>query len=354
MSGGNSGGAASRDGDWDKLTPAARIVAGGLSILPERSAARRNEAPIGCRAQYHPCMFLVTGANGELGLRLLRSLANREVAARAAVRSEKALKRVETTLGQLVDTRIVDYRDPDSLARAMEGCSAVIHLVGTIRGTKRHPYERSHEDVVDALIRAALQTGSPRIVQASIFGADPDSTNGCLASRGRCDHTLLASAPQSVVLRAPMVLSPGGPAARALYARASGRSLWLGSGEALEQPLDARDFVDAAISATACESTGGFDLVGPECLSYRELVQRAASLLATRPQPLRVPSALALGLAGLASRLLPDPPVTRDMLALFLHDDCGDPEPAVKALGIKLRDLNDTLRFSLGRLASEA
>ena len=298
-------------------------------------------------------MILVTGANGELGLRLVRSLANREIAVRGAVRSEGAARRVEGVLRGLGEVEIVDYRDPDSLARGMDDCQAVLHLVGTIRGTRKHPYERSHEEVVDALIRAARKVGEPRVIQASIFGADPNSKNGCLASRGRCDDMLMASPLPSVVLRAPMVLSPGGPAATALYARASGRALWLGNGSALEQPLDARDFVDAAIAAAFSDVTGGFDLLGPECLPYRELVQRAASLLATRPKPIHIPGSLAKSLAGLASRFLADPPVTGDMLGLFLHDDQGDPKPAMETFGISLRSLDETLRFALGKLASE-
>ena len=301
-------------------------------------------------------MVLITGANGDLGLRLLRSLTVRNCVARAAVRSERAAETVRTFMGRPCDLVVVDYGKTESLARAMEGCDAVVHLVGTIRGTRRNPYSRSHEDVIEALVEAALRSEKPRVILASILGADSESPNGCLASRGRCDDTLLGSGLPGLVLRVPMVLSPGGPTAGALYARASGRAVWLGDGSSVEQPLDARDFVDAATAAIARETplVGSFDLVGPEDLTYYELVKRAAALLATRPKPIHIPKALALGLAGIATRLLPDPPVTRDMLDLFLHDDRSNPEVACRALEIELRDLDDSLRFALARKASQS
>ena len=70
-----------------------------------------------------------------------------------------------------------------------------------------------------------------------------------------------------------------------------------------------------------------------------------------RPAPRIVP--LPLGLvrlaAGLAERLLANPPITRSMLGVLDHDDRIDPEPARAALGIRLTPLDDTMRLYLGQ-----
>jgi uncharacterized protein YbjT (DUF2867 family) len=89
------------------------------------------------------------------------------------------------------------------------------------------------------------------------------------------------------------------------------------------------------------------DLAGPESLSRRELVLRAAAVLNRRPVIHSVPLALGLGVAGLLELMLGDPPVTRDMLRVFDHDDDIDPTPAAAVLGLTLTPLDETLRVCL-------
>jgi NADH dehydrogenase len=152
-----------------------------------------------------------------------------------------------------------------------------------------------------------------------------------------------------------MILSAGGPAARALYARASGRALWLGDGSSLEQPLDARDFVLAlTTAATRSEPLAGvFDIAGPECLTQRDLVLRSASLLGTKPRPIHVPLGIARLLARAAERFTENPPITEAMLDVLLHHDRVDIAPASRALDLAPRPLDETLRHVLRAHASQ-
>ncbi len=306
-------------------------------------------------AQYHAAMLLVTGANGELGIPLLRLLGLRGIAARALVRSERAKAMVASHLASRPPEIVrVDYHDDAALARAAEGCDAVIHLVGIIKETRAARYADTHEGVTRALISALREVGGLRVVAASIVGADPNAANSCLASRGRSDALLMDSDLPALVLRAPMVLSPESPAARALYSRASGRAVWIGDGMSKEQPLDARDFVESTCTAALRGEplTGAFEIAGPECLTHRDLVLRAASLLGTNPRPLHVPVTVVRWLARMAERFSANPPLTEAMLGVLLHDDEVDPSPLFQALGTTPRPLDDTLRHVLRREAS--
>lgn len=295
-------------------------------------------------------MIAVTGANGDLGIRLLKTLKSSGLTRiRALVRSEAARKRVQNELVSGVDIQIVDYRNADSLSKGIVGCAAVVNLVGTIYGSKGSPYQRANEDVVDSLLKATRNLTNPYIIQVSIVGANEKSNNDCLSSRGRSDAKLLQTWEKSLILRAPMVLFPGGPSALALRRRANGWEFWMGNGSNLEQPLDDRDLFSAIEKAIRRPSIlrGDYDLVGPETVRYSELVARTAEFLNTKPRPIMIPSSLIRFVALLGEKLFENPPITRDMIGIFLYNSHHDPGPLCKALGIKLRDLDATLKYSL-------
>jgi uncharacterized protein YbjT (DUF2867 family) len=298
----------------------------------------------------HLKRILITGANGHLGQRLLRRLAGQSspgaAVARAAVRSAQAASAVRA-LGTAWDCAVVDYSDVDALARAAESCRAIVHLVGILKESSRTRYAEAHESTAHAIAAAAEKAGVRRIVYLSILGANAGSENACLASKGRAEAILLGRAVPTTVIRLPMVLGAGEPAALALCAQAMRRVLPLVRGGASrEQPIDADDVTTAILAAAARddERGGSFDLAGPESITHRELVLRAASLLRRRPRILPVPYPLVRAFAFLAERSLANPPITRPMLEVLEQDDEIDPAPACREFGLALTPLNETLR----------
>jgi NADH dehydrogenase len=121
-------------------------------------------------------------------------------------------------------------------------------------------------------------------------------------------------------------------------------------GATLEQPIDAGDVLDAIRGALRSRDAAGesFDLGGPECLTHRDLVLRAAALFGRRPRIVPVPLALARLGVRVAERLLASPPVTLAMLEVLEHDDRVDPGPACARLGVTLTPLDTTLRRCVG------
>jgi uncharacterized protein YbjT (DUF2867 family) len=124
-------------------------------------------------------------------------------------------------------------------------------------------------------------------------------------------------------------------------------------GATLEQPIAANDVVEAIAAALSMPEPlrGALDLAGPESLSHRELVLRAARALGREVEIRSIPHAVALGFAWLAEKLLRDPPLTPAMLGVLEHDDAIDPGDASRRLGITLTPLDETLRRAL--LAAE-
>jgi NADH dehydrogenase len=260
-----------------------------------------------------------------------------------------ARRAVEHAAPTSVDVKQVDYGDARALARAAEGCTAAVHLVGILKETSTSRYVDAHEHATLALVAAARAARLRRIVYVSILGADPACANGALASKGRAERILLDSGIATLILRVPMVLGEADYASRALRARACSRIAWLIRGASLEQPVYAGDVVEAIVAGLELPGDDDvvLDLAGPESLSRADLVRRAGSVVGARPQCVSLPLAPVLAIVGLVERLIANPPVTRAMLEVLDHDDRIDPGPAAAKLGIRLTPLDEMLAACL-------
>ncbi len=274
--------------------------------------------------------WMITGANGNLGKRLLQNLlltADTEVV--ALVRSERAKGQIEELplepeQRSRIEVVIADYTSKQDLQAASEGVNYCVHLVGVLKETPDSSYEKAHEGSCHALTEA-LQGGSvSHISYVSIVGALESATNRCLKSKSIAGDTLLNSTTKAMVLRVPMVLGEGDYASYALRRNALNSLNLLFRPSSMDQPLYAGDVVRAIKAAASKELDGSYDLVGPEPLSRRDLIKRAALVLGRRTQVIGLPIALGLFLAGLLEKLSSNPPVTRSMLEVLDHDDNMD------------------------------
>lgn len=276
----------------------------------------------------------VTGANGNLGRRLLARMPGR-----GAVRSPRALATLEES--GCDDAVIVDYADEDAMAAAMAGCTAVVHLVGVIKENATTSFTVAHEETTQHVIRAAERAGIKKIVYMSIVGSNSDSANACLASKGRAEDALLECSIPAAILRVPMVLGEGDYASRALLARGASAMAFTFRAGSLEQPVYAGNVIDAVVALLANDMTGVVELAGPRSLTRRELIQ-CASTRGTRV--VSIPYGLGWLFAACCERLMANPPLSRAMLGVLDHDDRVDSAAATAAeLGIELTPIEEAI-----------
>ena len=304
-----------------------------------------------------PGRILVTGANGHLGRQLIARLVTggdraATTTVRVLVRSERAAAQLEPLQLEPPDEVVIgDYTDAEAMSRAVDGCARIVHLVGIIKETRNALYTDAHESTCRILADTASKAGASRIVYLSIFGAGPDSSNACLASKGQAEQILLNGEVPVTVLRVPMVIGPEDFASAALRGSARSRvALLVNGGRTMQQPIDSRDVVSAIVAALddRSQEMHALDLGGPERITQKALVQRVAKLHGRRPLILPVPLAASRAFAGLMEKVAASPPITRAMLEVLEQDDRIDEAAACQRLGLTLTPLDDTLREFVG------
>ena len=288
--------------------------------------------------------LLITGANGHLGIRLIRRInetrPNDEVV--AIVRSEKAAASLRQE-GLEVNIRVVSYTDSAGINLTGQGAEVIIHLVGIIKESATNTFEMAHQKTSAALVEANLDAS--HIVTLGILGSELSSANSCFVSRAASDAILQAGPIPTTVIRVPMVLGPGDYASRALAKNAaSGLALCFRS-SSLEQPIYSMDVVDAIMSAVSLIPADRIiELAGPESLTRKALIERAGSLLVNKPTVISLPIALGYSLAWVLEKTSSNPPVTRAMLGVLDHDDAINTRAGTNQLGLTLTPLDEMLR----------
>ena len=222
----------------------------------------------------------VTGANGFVGRHLTLFAGGLGWDVLGLVRSEPAARAVEAAGGRAA---LVNPADTESLARALEGARAVVHLaqIGAERGGV------SYDDVNVAgtrrVIEAAQRAGVPRIVFLSglgvvRYGQSARCTNRYFLSKLAAEVELYRSDREVAIFRPSYVLGPGDAFVSTLLGEmAVGVVERPGDGSYRMQPIavtDAVALILAAIEMPILTCPLVLDLVGPEPLSFARFVDR--------------------------------------------------------------------------------
>lgn len=298
----------------------------------------------------------VTGASGFVGQRLVREAAARGVDVVGVVRSELGARFVSAAGGRAV---IVPDLDAAPLARAVLGAAAVVHLaqIGSERGGAT--YEAVNITGTCRVVLAAAAAEIPRLVYLSglgvaHYGMVPRCTNRYFLSKLASEVELFRSGRETVVFRPSYITGPGDGLVRGLVRdMAAGEVERPGDGSYRMQPVAIQDAVAAILAAA--QSPGAapdfprprhrvLDLVGPETVPYRDLIERVGRIARAtgkageyRVREVPIEEADGRAAQGGFHGHLPDD------LDCLLCDEVSDPRPLESLLGRPLTPLDDAL-----------
>jgi NADH dehydrogenase len=195
-------------------------------------------------------------------------------------------------------------------------------------------------------VQAARHAGARRFLYVSALGARPDAPGAYARTKAEAERIVRDSGLAWLVLRPSIVFARDGEF-YAILKRLTAVPLVpvLGSGAAPMSPVHADDV--AEIGARSLDLPAAWnrawDLCGPEAMPFVDLLLRTARGLGRRILLVHVPLVLARPLVALAARVLPDPPITPDQLAMLEAGSTCDAAAAARAFGLSLRRVDDVL-----------
>lgn len=186
----------------------------------------------------------------------------------------------------------LDVDRPETLDAALAGADALVYLVHQMAGG-HGPELLAHEEAsADRVVAAAERNGLRRIVY--LGGPRPvGAPSPHLEARLRTGERLRSGPVSCIELRAAMIVGAGSESwtmVRDLAMRLPIMLLpsWLST---KSSPIGLADVLDALAAAVVDDLAGSqaFDLPGPELLSAREVLTRAAATAGFRPVMIPVP-----------------------------------------------------------------
>ena len=223
----------------------------------------------------------VTGANSSVGKNLLAHVVDRgDLQVIAGVRSERVA--VSLPSAPQITTRVISYEDVSDLAVTLEGASCLVHLAGILIESRTSTYASANVATTAAVVEASRKAGVKHIVLVSVIGAGANSPNRYLRSKGEAERAVAESGVSSTTVRTPILLGPSTAGAASIVRTAGqGKARLLGGGRYCVRPLDLDDLSRAILEVCNARPEGVriHELVGPESISYRELVGRVAGMM---------------------------------------------------------------------------
>lgn len=299
--------------------------------------------------KYHRIALI--GGSGFVGSHLTHHLRNAGHECRVLTRH--AFRHADLRLSARV--REVDPYDPRALTAALEGCDAVVNLVGILHGGRRgRDFRTAHVRLTETIVEACHQTGIGRLLHMSALHADQATgSSEYLRSKGEGEnraHTLGQPGIAVTSFRPSVIFGPGD----SFLNRFAGvlkipGPLPLACWNTRFSPVHIDDVVEAFTRALPRKDTYGkrYDLCGPEIFSLEEIVRLVGYHTHRHKEIIRLPD----WAAKLQARLLqhvPGKPFTPDNY-LSLQTDSVCSHNGLDDLGITPTPMKPLLSELLSR-----
>jgi len=277
----------------------------------------------------------IFGGDGFVGRYVVQALLKSGHRVRVASRNPKRgwFLKAQANLGQIAYV-VADITRPETLRHAVEGASAVINLVGILKGDFDAVHRHGARNVAEAAKTAGIET----FVQVSAIGADAESPSAYGRSKAEGEAAVRRAFPTATILRPSIIFGREDQ----FINRFAGLIRLLPivpviGGATKFQPVfvgDVAHAVAAIIDDPQSHASKTYELGGPEVMTMTQ-VNRWIAEATGRDRPLlEMPDEVSGPLATLTG-WLPGAPITRDQWMMLQRDNVvGAKAKGLAALGI--------------------
>ena len=290
--------------------------------------------------------ILITGPSGAVGEALARSLdGGHEL---------RGLSRDPARVADELPLEMIrgDVLSGEGLERALTSVEVAYYLIHSMEPAAMQGFAQRDRIAAQQFAAAAARAGVRRIVYLGGPRQLDGRSSAHLASRGEVERILLAAVPDSVALRASLVIGARSRSFRAIVRLIERLPVvplppWR---RHRAQPIDERDAIAYLVGAAKAPAGAGgtFDIAGPEVLSYGAMIERITALLMLARPTLRLPVALGAITSAIAARVSGEP---RELLAPLMGslggDLLADDGPARAAFAVPLHGFDAAVEHAL-------
>lgn len=301
----------------------------------------------------------VTGANGFVGGGVTASLlaAGHEVV--GLVRGAGTVPDgVRAVSGSITDAK------PDKLAEAMEGCDAIVHLVGIISEdrAKHQTFPQVHVIGTGNVLAAAaiVGAGKSRFVYVSAIGASPASKSEYSRTKARAESLVQTSPLPWTIFRPSIVIGKNAAFLKQmeqLIRKPPGSPFPVpfvpvpGNGQNRFQPVYLGDLSRCVAECLSRPATTNclFEIGGADEVTFDELILGVERRIGVLKPLLHTPMGAMFAAAAVLESVLPHPPVTTDQLQNLGLDNVCDNSAVKLAFEFAPMGFLDALTRCYGR-----
>jgi NADH dehydrogenase len=281
----------------------------------------------------------LTGATGFVGRNMLQRLVAERHTVRALVRDADKANALPGNGIELVPGDVVA---PSGLDQGMQGCDAVVHLVGIIVEKGRNTFEAVHHLGTSNTVEAAKRAGIKRFIQMSALGARADGAAAYQRTKWLGEEEVRRSGIPFCILRPSLIFGPGdGFVTQMMEMMRSAPFVRPvpGKGSPKFRPIFIGDvtacFAGALTAAAATNQT--LEIGGGDELSLNDVLAEIARCAGVSKPAVHIPMPLMFAAAFAAQSLLSNPPVTVDQLRMLREGSTCDIGPMQRILGVTPR-----------------
>jgi NADH dehydrogenase len=276
--------------------------------------------------------LFIAGGTGYIGNHVIDKLVKDGHKIRALVRKGSEAK----LNNKFIESWYGDIADPASLNSALDGCDAVIYLIGLIREfpSKGITFELAHVQGVKHLYERAKLSGVKRWIQISANGVKPDTPDGYRRTKYRAEEFIKAQDIDYTILRPSVVF--GGETEGTINFVTTVKDIInlmpfvvpvIGNGTYKIQPVHIDDLANAISMIIDKPSTfnKAYTLCGPKSLSYNDIIDVITNMHNLKKKmKIHIPAFLVELLAGLLKNFESFPVTPEQIDMLVSGNTCSD------------------------------